>query len=209
MTSAGAAVLRDDDPCAAALAAVGWTIAHRSWGARLLEPDLAGLAAIVDGARAQGYVLRELEPADDDAVVALDAANRGAYPGGPATAPATRTRASIADDRAAGTRWFGALRSGALVAGTAIRAGGDRAETDWTSVASAHRRRGLAEAVKAASVLAFAAEGVRVFGTGGADENTASLAMNRRLGYSVTERWVTLLPPQSSPIRSSAATPRA
>jgi hypothetical protein len=33
---------------------------------------------------------------------------------------------------------------------------------------------------------------VTVFGTGGAEENTASVAMNARLGYVVEERWLTL-----------------
>jgi hypothetical protein len=41
-------------------------------------------------------------------------------------------------------------------------------------------------------VLALLREGVVVFGTGGAEENIASLAMNARLGYAVTERWLTL-----------------
>jgi hypothetical protein len=36
-------------------------------------------------------------------------------------------------------------------------------------------------------------EGATSFGTGGADENAASLAMNARLGYEVTERWLTLV----------------
>ena len=52
----------------------------------------------------------------------------------------------------------------------------------------------MATAVKAASVLALAADGVRVFGTGGAGSNAASLGMNLAVGYRVTERWLTLDP---------------
>jgi len=52
----------------------------------------------------------------------------------------------------------------------------------------------VATAVKAASVLALAADGVRVFGTGGAGSNAASLGMNQAVGYRVTERWLTLDP---------------
>jgi predicted GNAT family acetyltransferase len=98
--------------------------------------------------------------------------------------------------RARGTRFFAALDDGEVVAVTAIERDGERAETDFTAVARTHRRRGLAEAVKAASVLALVVEGVRVFSTGGAEENAASLAMNARLGYAVTERWLTLVPPR-------------
>lgn len=59
----------------------------------------------------------------------------------------------------------------------------------------AHRRRGLAAAVKAASVAAGVRAGHRLFGTGGAAVNAGSLAMNQAVGYEVTERWVTLVPP--------------
>lgn len=69
-----------------------------------------------------------------------------------------------------------------------------RAETDFTVVAAGSRRRGLATAVKAASVLALLRDGVEVFRTGGAEENTAILAANLRLGYVVDEEWVTLAP---------------
>lgn len=68
------------------------------------------------------------------------------------------------------------------------------AETAFTSVRSTHRGAGVATAVKAASVLALAADGVRVFGTGGAGSNAASLGMNQAVGYRVTERWLTLDP---------------
>ncbi|MFD1721442.1 GNAT family N-acetyltransferase [Amnibacterium endophyticum] len=177
------------------LLAGGWTVAHRSWAARTAAPDeRAPLEALVAAAAAQGCAVAELGPADDAAVEAFAASVRADFPGGLATAPHPVDAASIARDRAAGTRWFGAKNGGDLVAVTVIRADGERAETDWTAVRADHRRRGLAEGVKAASLLALAADGVCTFGTGGADENAPSLAMNRRLGYVVTERWVTLVP---------------
>ena len=158
--------------------------------------DAPRLRVLVERVQALGYVVAELGPESDGAVAALEAANRADYPGGPTTAPAVRTAASLAADRESGTRWFGALLEEELVAATAILVEGGRGETGTTSVAAAHRGRGLAQAVKAASVLALAAEGVALFGTGGADENAASLAMNARLGYEVTERWLTLVPPR-------------
>ena len=192
-----ARVLREDDPAALRLLQDGWQVLHRSWGARLLAErvDRGLLEVLVRAAVERGYRLAELDPESDGAVIALELANRDDYPGGPTTAPPVRSRESLARDRAAGTRWFGAMKEGVLVAATAIRRGPEGAETDTTSVAAAHRRRGLAEAVKAASVLALLEEGVMLFGTGGADENAPSLAMNRRVGYEVVERWLTLEAP--------------
>ena len=187
-------VLREDDPRAAKLLAQGWTVAHRSWGARLREVDPERLHSLV--ANASGYVVEEVGSEADPGIAALEAEVREDYPGGPATAPAQHDATALAALRVGGTRFFAALADDAVVAVTAIKREDDeRAETDFTSVARGHRRRGLAEAVKAASVLALAAEGARVFGTGGAEENAASLAMNARLGYAVTERWLTLVPP--------------
>lgn len=189
-------VVREDDPRAAPLLASGWAVAHRSWGARLHDVDAARLHTLVAAAEQRGYAITEAGPEANPGIAALEAAVREDYPGGPATAPAVHDAAALQALRNGGTRFFTAVSAGRVVAGTAIRReDGDRAETDFTSVARGHRRRGLAEAVKAASVLALAEEGARVFGTGGAEENPASLAMNARLGYVVTERWLTLVRP--------------
>jgi GNAT superfamily N-acetyltransferase len=186
------AVLRADDPGVPGLLEAGWTVAHRSWGARLHDPDPAARRLLVAVA---GYRIEEAGPERDAAISALEAGVREDYPGGPATAPAGHDWGALTALRADGTRFFAAVHPvDGLVAVTAIRRGADRAETDFTSVARDHRRRGLAEAVKAASVLALVGEGASVFGTGGAEENAASLAMNARLGYVVTERWLTLVP---------------
>lgn len=183
-------VLREDDPSVPGLLADGWAIAHRSWGARLRDPDLPALRGF---AEVPGYRIEEAAPEADLGIAALEAAVREDYPGGPTTVPEVHDAAALDALRTDGGRFFAAVDpSGEVVAVTAIRRDGEHAETDFTSVARAHRRRGLSEAVKAASVLALATEGATVFGTGGADENDASLAMNARLGYSVTERWLTL-----------------
>lgn len=184
----GSRVLREDDPRVAGLLADGWRVAHRSWGARLRDVDRERLAALA----AQGYEVAEVGPEAAPGIAALEAGVREDYPGGPATAPDVHDEAALATLRDGGTRFFAALADGEVVAVTAIRRDGGHAETDFTSVARGHRRRGLAEAVKAASVLALHGEGASVFGTGGAAENAASLAMNARLGYAVEERWLTL-----------------
>ena len=62
-------------------------------------------------------------------------------------------------------------------------------------VAATWRGRGLGTAVKATSILALLASGLRVFRTGGAADNTAIRTANQRLGYVIDEQWLTLTPP--------------
>jgi len=189
-------VIRSDDPRGADLAAAGWRVVASSWGARLkVTPGLPGrlrdVVAAVDG----GVVIRELEVADSAAVLALDAATAADYPGGVATSHEPLDAASAHDLLARG-RVFGAEYAGALVAVTVTSRVGDRVETGFTAVHPEHRGRGLASAVKAASVLAHAEDGAVLFGTGGASTNAASLAMNRAVGYEITETWHTYAPPE-------------
>ncbi len=75
---------------------------------------------------------------------------------------------------------------------TYVDVDGARAEVDVTVVTPAWRGVGLATGVKAASLLALAAEGVTAVRTGGSQDNAAILASNRTLGFVVDERWVTL-----------------
>lgn len=92
-------------------------------------------------------------------------------------------------------RAFGALDTDDCLAAVSVTSGaGERVETDFTTVHRQHRRSGLGSAVKAASVPDWWQDGARVFGTGGAQTNPASLAVNRAVGYTVTERWLTYVP---------------
>jgi GNAT superfamily N-acetyltransferase len=134
-------------------------------------------------------------------IAALERSTHADYPDTPATRQPSRSAEDFAALARGGTRFFGAVVGDALVGVTAITAGGDYAETEFTSVHGAHRRRGIARAVKAASILAVAADGVRVFGTGGAQVNAASIRMNESLGYAVEERWVSLAEPTHSRVR--------
>lgn len=195
----GTRVLRADDPEASVLREGGWRVVAESWGARLRlgdppDPlDLARLRGLVATAADAGYDVRELTAADRPAVAGLEAATAADYPSTPATDAPARTVDRLAE---LGARCFGARAEGRLVAVTAVLGGSERVETEFTSVAVDHRRRGLATAVKAASVLALADEGHRLFGTGGAAVNAGSLAMNAAVGYEVTERWLSLRRPE-------------
>ncbi|MEG8034485.1 hypothetical protein QP157_03855 [Sphingomonas sp. LR61] len=75
---------------------------------------------------------------------------------------------------------------------TFVDVDGTEAETHFTVVHRAWRSRGLSIAVKAASVLVLAAEGVTRFRTGGSADNTAILRANDAVGYVRDEEWVTL-----------------
>lgn len=188
-------VLRSDDPRTRQVEADGWECIATSWGARLaLGPadtaSLTRLRRLADLAALPGYSLREAGPDDIPHVLALDALTAGDYPGGVATRH-ERLDAQTARALLEQGRLWGIWSSGLLVALTATVVREDRVETEFTAVHPEHRRRGLATAVKAASVLALAQEGATLFGTGGADSNVASLAMNEAVGYRITETWHT------------------
>jgi RimJ/RimL family protein N-acetyltransferase len=91
-------------------------------------------------------------------------------------------------------RVFGAFDGNRLVGATVIRANDGFGDTLFTSVLSTYRRRGVAQAVKAASILAFLDIGITRFSTGGAAANQASLQANQSLGYKLTEHWRTYAP---------------
>jgi GNAT superfamily N-acetyltransferase len=184
-------VVRVDDPRCAELEAAGYRVVGESWGARLrlAEPlDLSVMQDAIVRAEAAGIALRELGPDFSDELFSLEYHNHADYPFTPATAQKLRDAHAIRGlwDR---NRIFGALDGDLLVAATVISQTADRGETQFTSVLSTHRSRGIGKAVKAASILALAEDGVRLFGTGGAAVNEASLGANRALGYTIEEHW--------------------
>ncbi|ACZ31789.1 GCN5-related N-acetyltransferase [Xylanimonas cellulosilytica DSM 15894] len=188
-------VLRGDTPEAHALLADGWSVIARSWGAGLLAADVDGerfRSAAAGGI--PGLTLRELTADDVAAVLTLDAATANDYPGDIATAHAPLTPRSATPGAA--RRAWGAFVDGELVAMTFVDVdGAHHAETDFTVVAAARRRRGLGTAVKAASIATLVRDGVTTLRTGGSAENAGSLAANRSLGYVVDEEWWTLAAP--------------
>lgn len=192
-------VLRSDDPRCAELEESGWLLIATSWGARLEVTGkvLGRLEAVVSQAADSGLVIRELTLEDAGAVQHLDRLTAEDYPGGVATARKALDEVGSRGIFARG-RVFGADYAGTLVAVTVTEDAGDRVETTFTAVHPGHRGRGLATAVKAASVLAHAAAGATTFGTGGASVNAASLAMNRAIGYRITETWHTYASPSGA-----------
>ncbi|MFW8745206.1 GNAT family N-acetyltransferase, partial [Mesorhizobium japonicum] len=117
------------------------------------------------------------------------------YPRSPATPHRALDRAAVGALRERGTRFVGAVEDGDVVAVTALRLEGTRAETEFTAVDREHRRRGFAVAVKARAMLDAIEDGATRFGTGGSALNAGSLRMNSACGYVVDEHWVSLEPP--------------
>lgn len=193
-------ILREDDPEHDSLLAQGWEVVATSWGARLSLPDDADPAPLrrrIEEAESLGYRVLELGAQEAGEACALDAACAADYPWTPATGHQDLDPEELAVALAErGMRAFGARGpDGALVALTILEPLEDRWEVDRTCVAAAHRRRGLAVAVKAASILATFAQGARRWGTGGAAVNRGSLAANRALGFELEPLWHSLEAP--------------
>jgi len=192
-------VVQLNDPRLQHLTEAGYAVVGESWGARLRlsdPPDLTVLTAAVVAATDHGFLIEELDASWATQVTALEALNHADYPYTPATAAPHRDESDVRELWRSGCRLFGAINDGQLVAVSTIRLTIARAETEFTSVHRSCRRRGLAVAVKAASIAALANDGVRIFGTGGAQINVGSIRMNKHLGYAVEERWLSLTMPQ-------------
>lgn len=194
-------VLRADDPRCERLADDGWTVTARSWAAHVeLTPRHTQGWRDAMARLASTDTCRELTADDVPAVLALDAATAGDYPGSVATAHEALTphTATPTVRRPA----FGVLDDkGDLVAITFVDIEADPtwAEVDFTVVAPHRRRQGLATALKAASLLGLMERGVTDVRTGGSDENRGIIAANEALGFRVDERWVTMVAPAKGP----------
>lgn len=203
--------LREDDPQRADLEAQGYTIVGQSWGARLEisdPPDLSVFEQAVSRVQAAGIRISELPVASSSDLQILEEANNADYPFTPATSQEHLDEAAARDLWNDGFRVFGAFVNGQLVGATVIKHRHDRAETEFTSVLRSHRGCGIGAAVKAASVIACVNDGARLFGTGGAAVNEASLGVNRAIGYQITERWFSYETPRLGGSSELAAGPQ-
>ncbi|HWD80559.1 MAG TPA: GNAT family N-acetyltransferase [Kribbella sp.] len=186
-------IVRDDDPRCAELEAAGYRVVAESWAVRLYDPDRDLLESAVRRATAGGLTIRELGPESARDLHTLETTNQPDYPDTPATHREVGDLAKI-EALWPANRVFGAFDGNRLVGATVIRNHDGYGDTAFTSVLAAYRRRGVGQAVKAASILAFLDIGITRFSTGGAAVNQASLQANQALGYQLTERWRTYAP---------------
>ena len=185
-------VPREDDPRREAVESRGYTVVSESWGARLELADAPDLS-IFRGTRSRvehtEIKIFELPVTASSDLYELERANTADYPFTPATSHDLLDAEATRDLWNKGFRVFGARDAELLVGATVIARREKHAETEFTSVLASHRGSGIGAAVKAASIIACANDGARVFGTGGAAANEASLGVNRALGYNITESW--------------------
>ena len=185
-------IVRAEDPRVDDLEAGGYRLVGESWGARLRfteSPDLTKLEQAVHRAEVSGITILELSANYATALYELELSNNADYPFTPATFQAPPEREAICNLWVSGKRIFGALDGDVLVAVVVGQVVDDTGNNDFASVLGTHRGRGLGTAVAAASIVAFATEGVRVFTAGGAAVNAASLGLVRSLGFQVEEQW--------------------
>lgn len=186
-------IVQEGDPRCAELEAAGYRVVAESWAVRLYDPDRDLLESAIRRATAGGLTVRELGPESAAALHALEKTNEPDYPDTPAThhevGDLAKTQALWPANRV-----FGAFDGNRLVGATVIREYDGHGDTAFTSVLAQYRRRGVGQAVKAASILAFLDLGITRFSTGGAAVNRASLQANQSLGYQLTERWRTYAP---------------
>ncbi|MFK4083681.1 hypothetical protein ACI2LF_06210 [Kribbella sp. NPDC020789] len=181
-------IVQDTDPRCAELEAAGYRVVGESWAAHLVNPDRDLLESAVRRATASGLTVRELGAESAEALHKLEKLNENDYPVTPAT---HRVVGELETTRAlwSGNRVFGAFDGSRLVGATVIRSHEGSGDTKFTSVLASYRRRGVGQAVKAASILAFLDIGITRFSTGGAAVNDGSIGANQALGYVVDERW--------------------
>jgi L-amino acid N-acyltransferase YncA len=187
------AVVREDYAAACRrLEAAGFELTGQSWAARLrLDGPVADSVYVYREILAEAaYPVTEIAPTEHEAAFRLYDATYADFPRTPATTPTEHSAESfhaLLDH----SRAFAVIHNGICLALTVLTATGDDAETEFTVVAAAHRRLGLAKLVKATAIRALAIEGVRTFGTGGAAANEGSLRMNLSLGYILDPKWRT------------------
>ncbi|TCC40212.1 GNAT family N-acetyltransferase [Kribbella speibonae] len=186
-------IVQEGDPRCAELEAAGYRVVAESWAVRLFNPDRELLESAVRRVTAGGLTLRELGAESAKDLYALEKANEADYPYTPATHRVVGELADVARLWPE-NRVFGAFDGNRLVGATVMRERDGFGDTAFTSVLATHRRRGVAQAVKAASILAFLDIGITRFSTGGAAANQASLQANQSLGYELTEQWRTYAP---------------
>lgn len=185
-------ILRDSDPRCVELELSGYKMVGESWGARLhlhADDDLGIYSNAVDLALKSGVELQELGSGFANALLTLELVNNPDYPYTPATFHDVPTIESIRALWRSGNRIFGALSDGVLVGAVCTSSKEERVEIDFASLLREYRGRGIGKALVAAAIVAWEMTGVRIFTTGGAAQNAASLGTVLSLGFTAEEKW--------------------
>jgi hypothetical protein len=186
--------VREDDPRCQELEGLGYTVTGYSWGANLRLDETSDVTALIERVvrvTRNGITIREVGVEDLGLVVALESRTADDYPVTFATNHLAPTLDLLIELLAEGARAWGAFTGDEVIAVTLLKSRGERWNSEFTSVLSQFRGRGIGSAVKAASLVALFNDGHRWFSTGGAETNGASLGANLALGYVLEPRWRT------------------
>lgn len=185
-------VLRDTDSRCAELEANGYTLVAESWGARLRcneDEDSSVFRQATAKVREKGIHIQELSSEFADELLTVELANNADYPNTPATFHALPTIESMRALWREDNRIFGATNGNLLIGAISTSRREDVVELDFASILREYRGMGIGKALASAAILAWIEMGIRIFATGGAMTNEASLGTVRSLGFSVEEKW--------------------
>lgn len=171
-------ILRDNDPRCLELESSGYKLVGESWGARLRlnsDDDLSIYSNAVNIALENGIELQELDISFANALLDLELVNNPDYPYTPATFHDVPTIETICALWCPENLVFGAFFEGVLVGAISTSDSGEIVELDFASILRVHRGKGIGKALASAAILEWNGRGIRVFGTGGAMANDASL----------------------------------
>ncbi len=194
----GIEILREDDPRCSELETRGFTLVGESWGARLslnADDDLSIYTEALNSVVGTGISIQELDIDFANALLDLELITNPDYPYTPATFHEVPTIEGIRALWRPGNRIFGAISEVVLIGAICTTGKEERTEIDFASLLRAYRGQGIGKALLAAGILAWESLGVRVFTTGGAAQNSASLGTVRSLGFAVEEKWRSYQPP--------------
>lgn len=184
-------VVREDDPAADRFRAAGYSVGWRTWGATLRLPDNPDWTSY-DAAVQAEVDIGEVTAAEVDVAYELYARVAGDVPFTPATGHEVATREAFSES-VPRDRVFAAFAEGRCVSLTVGKVDGESIDSGITATAPESRGQGLARATKAVMIRTLHAEGVRVFTTGGAEENLPMRAVNLALGYEFEPWWLTFV----------------
>ena len=153
------------------------------------DNDLSIYSEAIRSVLENGIHIQELDVGFSDALLELEMINNPDYPYTPATFHAVPTMESTHALWRPDNRIFGAINDGVLIGAVATSREDKIVELDFGSLLREYRGRGIGKAMASAAIFAWAKSGIRIFATGGASVNDASLGTVRSLGFSVEEKW--------------------
>jgi len=195
--------LRGDNPKLQQLLSAGWQVVSESWGARMVISDDILARCQAKQAPPPGWVVRELDATDTTQAAALQGAVISDFPITFSSFGVLTAAEQLKAEMTAGNLWlFGAFDAANQLGCYVAFEKADQYAPGLIDIANAAtlpaaRGLGLAKATAAFGILTLAKLGHRLYGAGGAAQNTASLALVKSLGGDITENYYDIVSPEA------------